>query len=157
MSRDKEDEKEKKSDEANGEGEEEKSHHDRRMNRTEMVFTVLSSGLLVALIVYLAVRAFHPESNPDIVLKASESFGGQAFNTLTVKVRNHGDKAAQNVLIRGEIPNGDENSEPSPRGTEAETLLDWLPGKSSEEIYLVFPKERDLKNVKLTVTGYSIP
>lgn len=157
MSSDKEDRKEKNRGAENGKDEEEKSHYDRRMNRTEMVFTVLSSILLFALIIYLAVRAFHPESKPDIVLKATESSGGQAFNTLTVKVENLGDKAAQNVLIRGEVFNGNDSTTASQGRAEAETILDWLPGKSTEEVYLVFPKERDLKNVNLTVTGYSIP
>lgn len=120
---------------------------------TEKLFTVFSLLLIAGLVGYLLVESFKTNTPPAFELKPSPAEQRGDFVAVRISVKNGGEDTAKAVQVRGEI--AVEGSEP----VQAEATLDWLPGRSSRDVTLLFSEDAatSVGAAKFEVVGYEEP
>lgn len=127
------------------------AHQEERSGLLEKLFTILSVGLLLFLVIFLGVQSFR-EDEPaafDVQISSTEKRGD--FTAVAVILKNTGDQTAKAVQIRGEAPVA------GGKPVEAEATMDWLPAKSQRHVTLLFPPNADFAKLGVKVVGYEDP
>ena len=113
----------------------------------EWGFGVVSGILVVALLVYLAIQGLRPQAPPSFTLAVRhvERLGGSYH--VAVEVANTGDATAAEVAVRGVLDGGE----------TSETVLDFLPPRSTRQSVLMFARDPAAGTLTLSVRGYNQP
>ena len=122
---------------------------ERKGNMLETIFTFLSAAVILSIIIYLGVKVNQSEAPPEFELThETPTERGDSWH-VEVRAKNIGDQAVREVEIEGVI-------DTLPEKTEAAASIDWLPGKSSRDVVLVYDEE-PTTSIQLSVKGYLMP
>lgn len=109
------------------------------------------SGVLVALLLgYLAYQGIRTPAPPDFTLRVERIAKLGSRYHVAVEIRNIGDSTAAEVAVRG-VAGGGAAAETS------ETVLDFMPPRSSRETVLLFDRDPGAGNLTLSVRAYNAP
>ncbi len=114
----------------------------------EWGFGVVSALMVIGLLVYLAVLGIRPQIPPSFGLAVRHVERIDATYHVRVEVRNAGDSTAADVAVRGTIA--------APEPETSETVLDFIPPRSTRETVLLFTHDPGAK-LNLSVRGYNQP
>lgn len=109
---------------------------------------VISGSLVIALLAYLAIQGIRTQAPPSFRLAVQHVERLGAAYRVAVEVENLGDSTAAEVAVRGEIAGGEPET--------SETVLDFLPPRSTRETVLLFARDPGAK-LTLSVRGYNQP
>lgn len=120
-------------------------------NWLEWAVTIVSGILVVFTLGFLGYQMiFEEETPPNIAVVLGEVSQKDGAFAVPIEVSNHGSETAENVVIKVVLQD-DSDIE------KAEITFAFLPGKSSENGYVVFSKKPESKNLKIHVKGYGTP
>jgi len=115
----------------------------------EWGFGVVSGVLVIALLAYLAAQGIRTQTPPSFRLAVQhvERFGTTYH--VVVEVENAGDLTAAEVAVRGVVTGGEPET--------SDTVLDFLPPRSTRETVLLFSRDPGADKLTLSVRGYNQP
>lgn len=116
----------------------------------ELIVSWISGALFLGLLGFLLWDARQP-SEPasfETTIESQSQRGSSAY--VTVAVKNLGDEAAREVLVRV-VPEGGE------AGAQAQFTLDWLPGRSTRRGVAVIQGSVSVERLRAEVAGYAKP
>lgn len=121
-------------------------------SRWEWVAAAVSTALVLAVIGYMLYDAVaRPQTPPSVTVHADSVLAADGHWRVEFHARNHGHLTAAQVMVQGELMQGDSAVETS------EAVLDYVPGGAVRRGGLFFTRDPGAHEIRLRAMGYQEP